>query len=101
MATSKTASGRTKPGSTAWQQYTANGLYVDVDTSAGKFTGAPVYITSLGGNNGNWKVIGADSIYQPTATGFRVYIKWEDNSALTPATANSYQWHINWIGMET
>jgi len=36
----------------------------------------------------------------PTPTGFRVYVRWSDGSALTPAQANSLQWHINWLGVE-
>jgi hypothetical protein len=102
MATQRIASGKTTPGSTAWQPYigATPGIYVDVNTSAGKFSAPPVYITSLGGNSGNWQTTGATSIYQATATGFRVYVRWANGAALTPATANSYQWHINWIGME-
>lgn len=102
MATTRIASGRTKPGSTAWMPYVggANGIFVDVDTSSGKFQGATVYITSIGGNSSHWATTGATSIYQATATGFRVYVRWDDGASLTPAQANGWQWHINWIGME-
>ena len=100
MATHRIASGNTAPGATAWQVYTANGIFVDVNTAAGKFSATPVYITSLGGVNGNWATTGATSIYSPTATGFRVYIKWSDSSPLTPAQANTNGWYINWIGIE-
>ena len=45
-------SGSTTPGSTDWQPYPGNtGIYLDVDTSAGKFTTTPKYFTSLGGNS--------------------------------------------------
>lgn len=73
---------------------------VDVNTSAGKFSATPSYVTSLGGNNRHWATTGGTSVYLETATGFRVYVRWSDGAALTPAMANSYQWHINWIGME-
>ena len=98
------ASGSTTPGATAWQQYNppANtGVYVDVDTSAGRFSTTPVYITSIGGNSSHWATTGATSIYSATATGFRVYVRWANGNPLTPAQANSLGWYINWIGMET
>lgn len=107
MATHRIASGQTKPGSTAWQQYPGGaGVFVDVNTSAGKFSTVPAYITSIGGKTSHWATTGATSIYPtppnllPTATGFRVYVRWANGAALTPQTANSYEWHINWVGME-
>jgi len=104
MATHRIASGSTRPGATAWQPYAPpsnTGVYVDVDTSAGRFSTTPVYITSIGGNSSHWATTGATSIYSATATGFRVYVRWADGHPITPAEANSLQWHINWIGMET
>jgi hypothetical protein len=71
-----------------------------VNTSEGYFTHTPMYIASLGGNSSHWSTVGGSSIYMPTPTGFRVYVKWVDNSPLTPAQAQSLGWHINWIGME-
>ncbi len=100
MSTTRIASGRTTPGSTAWQVYSPTGIFLDVNTTAGKLTGTPVYVTSIGGNSSHWATTGATSIYSATATGFRVYVKWSDNNPLTPATANGFQWHINWIAME-
>ena len=96
----KIASGSTTPGSTNWQAYGTNGLYLDVDTSAGKFTTAPRYFTSIGGSSSQWATTGATSIYNATPTGFRVYVRFSDGSAITPAQANSFQWHINWLGVE-
>ena len=101
MATHRIASGKTVKGNTAWVQYGGNtGVYVDVDTSAAHFSTTPVYTTSLGGVSGNWSTTGATSIYSPTATGFRVYVRWSNGNPLTPAIANNNRWHINWIGME-
>jgi hypothetical protein len=104
MAVIKIGSGRTTPGSTAWQKYPppsgTTGIFVDVDTSAAGFSGTPLYYTSIGGNSSHWATTGATSIYQPTATGFRVYVRWADGASLTPAQANGYQWHINWLGMQ-
>jgi hypothetical protein len=102
MAVIKIGSGRTTPGSTPWQPYTggANGIYVDVNTSSAGFSGTPLYFTSLGGNSSHWATTGATSIYQPTPTGFRVYVRWDDGAPLTPAQANQFQWHINWLGIQ-
>ena len=97
----KIASGSTTPGSTNWQPYSGNtGVYLDVDTSTGKFTTTPRYFTALGGNSSHWRTTGATSIYNATPTRFRVYVRWSDGSSLTPAQANSLRWHINWVGVE-
>ena len=97
----KSASGSTTPGSTNWQSYSGNtGVYLDVDTSISKFTTTPRYFTTLGGNSSHWRTTGATSIYNATPTGFRVYVRWSDGSALTPAQANSLNWHINWVAVE-
>ena len=94
-------SGSTTPGSTNWQPYSGTaGVFLDVDTSSGKFTAIPRYFASLGGSSSHWATTGASSIYNATPTGFRVYVRWSDGSALTVAQANSYQWHINWLGVE-
>jgi hypothetical protein len=88
--------GATPVGNTAWQPYT-EGIFVDVDTSSAQFTSTPVYITSLGGNGPHWATTGATSIYLPTPTGFRVYVRWANGGSLTPDVANQNGWHINWI----
>jgi hypothetical protein len=94
-------SGSTTPGSTNWQPYPGNtGIYLDVDTSAGKFTTTPKYFTSLGGESSHWATTGVTSVYTPSPAGFRVYVRWWDGSPLTPAEANSLQWHVNWLGVE-
>jgi hypothetical protein len=100
MANLKIVSGKTAPSSTNWQVYSPNGIYLDVNTAAAQFSAVPVYVTSIGGTSSHWATTGATSIYQETTTGFRVYVKWSDGSPLTPAQANSWQWHINWIGMQ-
>ncbi|SEA38201.1 hypothetical protein SAMN05660964_01454 [Thiothrix caldifontis] len=102
MATHRIASGRTTPGATDWRVYTTapGGIVVDVNTSSGHFSTTPVYITSLGGDSSHWATTGATSVYVPTATGFRVYVRWSDGRPITPAEANGFKWHINWIGME-
>src|SRR4028119_986415 len=94
------ARGSTPVGNTAWQQYfNGEGVFVDVDTSSAGFATTPIYITSLGGNSSHWVTTGATSIYFPTPTGFRVYVRWSTGGTLTPATANQLGWHINWIAV--
>ncbi|RBQ18619.1 hypothetical protein DP939_19210 [Spongiactinospora rosea] len=99
MPTARIAAGSTAPGQ-GWQPYGANGIYIDVDTTSGRFTGAPIYVSSVGGTGTQWGLVGPSAIYSPTATGFRVYVQWRDGAGLTPAHAQQYGWHINWIGYD-
>jgi subtilisin family serine protease len=50
--------GQTTPGATHWQQYGADGLYLDVNTSGCGFTSAPLYLTSMGGLGNHWATRG-------------------------------------------
>jgi hypothetical protein len=59
-----------------------------------------MYLTNLGGNTSHWPTTGGTSIYNATSTGFRVHVRWADGGTLTPARANSFQWRINWFGIE-
>jgi Domain of unknown function (DUF4962) len=96
----------TPKGQTAWQAYvvssTPRGIFVDVDTSTAGFTSTPVYITSLGGDSRHWATSGGSSVYNATAIGFRIYIRWVDSTIPppTPQSANTDEWHVNWIGYE-
>jgi serine protease len=85
---------QTAQGSTAWQQYGSDGIYVDVSTPYCPLSTTPRFITSLGGWANHWSVSGATSIYSPTHTGFRVYVY---APGMTPALANQYGWRINWV----
>ncbi|WP_030456406.1 hypothetical protein [Herbidospora cretacea] len=100
MPTARIAAGHTVSGQ-GWQAYGPNGIYIDVDTTSGRFTGTPIYVTSVTGPGGNqWSLVGPSAVYSPTATGFRVYVQWRNGAALTPATAQAYGWQINWIGYD-
>ena len=92
--------GRTPAGSTAWQVYNPNGIMVDVDTRAAGFTQTPVYVVSLGGNSQHWSTTGGTSVYNASNAGFRIYVRWWNDTPLVPATANANQWHIEWIGIQ-
>lgn len=90
-----TCTGRTTPGATAWQPYAANGLTLTINTAGCGFTATPRYFSSLGGSTNHWMTTGASSIYEPTATGFKIYL-FDLNAPITPATANARGWHVNW-----
>ncbi len=102
LTVAKIASGRTQPGATNWQK-SNDYVYVDVDTSAAGFAKTPVYVTSIGGDSQHYGTTGASSVYSATATGFRIFIRWDKgfkDTAITPEEANGYKWHINWIAIE-
>jgi hypothetical protein len=85
--------GQTTPGSN-WVQNDANSIYIDVDTSScSDHINTPLYFTALTGLGQTWDTIGATSIYSPTPTGFRVYVK---QNGITPAGASLNKWAINW-----
>jgi hypothetical protein len=95
----RVASGSTVPGQ-GWVSYFGTGLYIDVDTSSAHFTGRPTYTSTVGGIGGQWALTGTGAIYSPTATGFRIYIRWSDGHAISPTDAQTFQWHVNWIGVD-
>ena len=100
---SRLCTGQTTPGSTNWVVYSPNDIYVDVNTTACAATSTPYtpqYITSIGGSSSHWLTKGASSIY-PTATGFRIYINYDKSGGITPAQANTWNWHINWTAVPT
>lgn len=99
MSSTRIVSGNTPPGNTNWQVDTPKGIVLDVDTSVAGFTATPQYFTSIGGKSSHFATTGATSIYRPTNTGFRVYVRWADGNVLTPDDANGHDWHINWLGV--
>ena len=92
--------GRTPMGSTNWQSNFANTIFVDVDTTSAGFDPGtvPHYVTSLGGNLKHFEALGGNAIYEPSPTKFRIYVRFPNGSSLTPADANSWNWHVVWIG---
>lgn len=85
-----------------WQQHQINaGVFVDVDTSAARFTRTATYITALHGFGAHWRTTGGSSVYNATATGFRIYVRFVGGGPLTIALAQQYGWHIQWIGVES
>ncbi len=109
--------GQTTPGTTAWHQYdntdpTHNStVYTDVVIPSGIFSHTPIYVISLGGAGNHYRTYGSNSVYNPTPTGFRVYVTRlsQDSEPGTSVRLNSisandaqttFQWHINWCGIE-
>lgn len=91
--------GHTNTDGTGWVLYGnpgSNGIYIDVDTSGCNFPSTPMYFASLGGLGAHWTTTGATSIYAPTATGFRIYIRGTD-VPINPTIANDADWYIQWF----
>jgi photosystem II stability/assembly factor-like uncharacterized protein len=102
MATARIASGKTEPGQ-GWQQYSEKGVTLTVDTSSAKFSTTPRYVISLSGPGGSMFLTtgGAASVYEPTATNFKVYLRKADEADLPVQTVtDDYRWYVNWIGIE-
>ncbi len=92
--------GHTNTDGTGWVNFPeGKGIYIDVDTSGCNFPASPMYFASLGGISAHWGTTGATSIYLPSPTGFRVYVRsWEFN--VTSDDANNVDWRIQWFGMK-
>jgi hypothetical protein len=94
-----TGSGTSSPAD--WQTYTGAGgpgIYVDVNTSSAEFPDTPVYVCALHGDSEHWGTTGGSSIYSPTATGFRVYVRRHNGGPLAPSDARLLGWYVGWIG---
>lgn len=104
----KIATGSTNPND--WKDFRESpsnvGITVSVDTSAAGFTRTPVYTASLYGNGNHWDTTGANCIFDPSPTGFKIYLRWwngttgSQGNQLTPQFARERAWHIKWIGVE-
>ena len=100
-----------------WEDYYDRGIYVDVNTSSCGFTSTPHYLVTLESltNQGYiWRTTGTPAIYNPTPTGFRVYLRWPDHPSVSPTvgvaeepnplralTAIERDWVIRWTGIVT
>ncbi|SHO57462.1 hypothetical protein [Vibrio quintilis] len=94
-------SGQTTAGDTDWVAYGSNGIYVDIDTSECALNSVPAYITSMSGSTNLWSTSGATSVYNPTDTGFRVYVRYTSGKSISPAAANEMNWAINWVALSS
>jgi hypothetical protein len=100
MTKQRIFAGQTLPGETDWQVRDETSIQLFVDTGIAGFSTTPVYVCSIGGANNHWTTLGGHAVYKPTERGFQVNLRLADGCTLTPAQANSHQWHINWIGVE-
>jgi hypothetical protein len=92
--------GSTPIGSTNWRVYASNVIALTVDTSGCQFTGRPIYLSSLAGENQHYIANGGSSPYVKDATAatqFEVYVNC--GGPRTPAEANIDKWHIEWIAI--
>lgn len=89
-------SGRTTPGSTDWVQSSTESstVCVAVDTSSCGYSSTPTYVTSLVGSSDHGQTSGGSEPYSETANEFTICVHFAD---ITPSTANSLWWHVNWI----
>lgn len=113
MCTGTTARGAWKDshsGRAGW-----DAVVIDVDTSHCKFSSTPLYFTSLYGHadepgqksGGHFNVLGPTSIYEPTPTGFTVYVlkeeavatKYQPGEKLSAAYADTKNWAIMWVAV--
>jgi hypothetical protein len=82
-----------------WVQYSATAkgadkaLFIDVDTTKGKYPRTPVYVTSMTGKSHHWGVTGAASIYESTNQHFRVYL----DHATSQEFAKLNDWRVNYF----
>lgn len=102
MQNMKIGAGQTERGDTDWKQYSLDGLYVDVATGAGEFTGMPLYLASVScwASPPDLVLVGSGSVHHPTPAGFRMYVKSADHRPLSPEMANGYGWSVNWVGIQ-
>ena len=90
--------GSTAPGA-GWVSYSTTSLRITVNTAGCAFTGTPMYFTSIGGLGNHFEIVGASAIYSPTATGFILYVKKNNETALSVSDAVAGGWSINWQGI--
>jgi hypothetical protein len=112
-----TNTGQTNGGKTGWKHGPiVRSIYTDVDTSGANFKSTPNYFTALHGfpsfqGVAHWRTVGANVVYNPTSTSFRVYVVLLDSgnkadgyvlsdSEITQK-AEDYEWTVGFIGDST
>jgi hypothetical protein len=101
--------GETPAGTTDWRQWGTSEVTIYVDINVVGFTSEPIYLAALSGAGNHFMTLGTQSVYNTTATGFRIYITKTTTPStaltnlmvdtLTPTMANSWGWHIHWCGV--
>jgi hypothetical protein len=82
-----------------WKQFGSAGIYVDVDTSSCHFDETtPRYTSTVHGDSAHWQLTGVNSIYEPTATGFRLYAYHPVmRGSFMMFFAKKYSWRVSWM----
>jgi len=93
----KVCAGTTGRSTTAWTDYSSDGLYEDVDISGCGFKTVPTVTTSLEGTSAHWNALGTSSIYSVTTTTFRIYI--QASYGIRNGGAESRKWNVEWIAV--
>lgn len=86
-----------------YTNHSSPGLKFHVDTTHCQFSSTPIYLMSLTGTSHHWHVVGSSSIYNPTPTGFDVYLDMTNSAATAQQMldwAATYKWVLEWIGIE-
>jgi hypothetical protein len=81
-----------------WKAYGSSGLYIDVNTKACGFKITPAYVSSIMGDSAHWQLVGVNSIYSATPTGFRIYV-WHPvlRGSFMKYFATKYKWQVSWM----
>jgi len=78
--------------------YGTSGLYINIDTSDCDFDETPRYLASVVGDTAHWQLMGVNSIYKPTASGFRIYVFHPVlRGAYIKHYALRYNWKVSWM----
>jgi hypothetical protein len=84
-------------GDLDWQQNGPDHVYLDVKPRTPKLLW-PGYITQITADHMHWQVGGGGSIYGPSSTGFRLYMKGEETGTKVFAkTAHFFKFKVNYI----
>ena len=100
LADAGQTSGITEAGRSGWKQVpkTKNALFIDVNTEKSGYYRTPNYVTSMHGGRDHWKTQGVHSVYEPSRTGFRIFVVFPAD--ITGMEAESHKWQIAWVGSE-
>jgi len=84
---------------TSWSSYYDSST-MRIDTSSCKFTGNVRYFTTLQGSSYTERLFGISNIYDPTATGFRLYLYTQTGHiSLWGWYANAWRYKVRWCGV--
>jgi hypothetical protein len=95
----RVVSGCTDISGSGWKDY-GKGIMMEINTEDHAFQTTPIYLTSLRGDTDHWLLVGTSSIYEPTPQGFKIYLRYADDSPLNAERACQRHWCVQWIALE-